>query len=93
MYVAKCWEDLRFAEKDKSELEIAGFLRNIFKYSAAIRNVQLWCVLITGLCDSFFSRRLNSINSTKSSSRTLDAKVYSQEGNSPDYFLRSSKCL
>jgi len=34
VYVAKCWEDLRFVEKDKTELEIAGFLRNIFKYSA-----------------------------------------------------------
>jgi len=31
--VAKYWDDLRFGEKDKSELEIAGFLRNIFKYS------------------------------------------------------------
>jgi len=36
VYVAKCWEDLRFVEKDKTELEIAGFLRNIFKYSAVI---------------------------------------------------------
>jgi len=31
--VAKYWDDLRFVEKDKTELEIAGFLRNIFKYS------------------------------------------------------------
>jgi len=34
VYVAKYWDDLRFVEKDKTELEIAGFLRNIFKYSA-----------------------------------------------------------
>jgi len=27
---------LRLVEKDKSELEIAGFLRNIFKYSITI---------------------------------------------------------
>jgi hypothetical protein len=40
VYVAKCWEDLRFAEKDNSELEIAGFLRNIFKYSAvSLKNI------------------------------------------------------
>jgi len=31
--VAKNWEDQWLAEKDKSELEIAGFPRNIFKYS------------------------------------------------------------
>jgi len=42
---------------------------------------------------AFLGRRLESINNTENSSRTLDAKVYSQEGNSPDYFLRSLKYL
>jgi len=55
--------------------------------------VQLWLSLIVGLCDSSFDRELESINSTVNNSRTLDAKVYSQEGNSPDYFLRSLKYL
>jgi hypothetical protein len=42
VYVAKCWDDLRFAEKDNSELEIAGFLRNIFKYSAVnLKNIVM----------------------------------------------------
>lgn len=36
MSVAIYWENLCLAEKDKSKLEIAGFLRNIFKYSIVI---------------------------------------------------------
>jgi len=46
-----------------------------------------------GCVTASLGRRLNPINSIINSSRTLDAKVFSQEGNSPDYYLRSLKYL
>jgi hypothetical protein len=52
VYVAKYWENLCLEEKDKSELEIAGFLRNIFKYSVYFIIRIGTELFITGLPDS-----------------------------------------
>lgn len=67
---------------------IAGFPRNIFKYNVKIKFFEgralfvqwgppaLLSIIKLRIANFFFSRQ------------TLDAKVQSQEGNSPDYLLR-----
>ena len=36
MYVAKYWDDLWLGVKGQSNLDIAGFPRNIFRYSVEV---------------------------------------------------------
>jgi len=69
-------------EKDKSELEIAGSLRNIFKYSFIILERRYSDLEADGYLTVLYEKSTRLI--AQNENRTLNAKVYSQKGNSPN---------
>ena len=40
MYVEKCWDEVWIAEKYQSNLEIAGSLRNSFRTSLGLKQIE-----------------------------------------------------
>ena len=91
MCVAKYWDDLWVGVKGQSNLDIAGFPRNIFRYSVEMKSKK------SGVEHSLYSGGALLLPTTKKlrirtkhfGSQTLGAKVHGREGNSPDRTLRS----
>jgi len=83
-------DDLWVGVKGQSNLDIAGFPRNIFRYSVGVVK-KVWgraLVVLGGALPLPTTKKLR-IRTTDSGSQTLGAKVQGREGNSPDRTLRS----
>lgn len=86
--VAKVWDDLLLGVKGQTNLEIAGFLRNVFWccvffFHYGVRQfLWYWGRLALLFIDKPWIRNVMK------NSKTISAKVISQKGNSPDHYLR-----
>jgi len=71
-------------------LDIAGFPRNIFRYSVEVVKI-VWgrALVVLGGALPLSSTKKLRIRTIGFGSQTLGAKVHSREGNSPDRTLRS----
>lgn len=86
--VAKVWDDLLLGVKGQTNLEIAGFLRNVFWcgvlfFHYGVRQFSWYWGCLTLL---FMDKPW--IRNVLEDSKTISAKVISQKGNSPDHYLR-----
>jgi len=86
--VAKAWDDLLLGVKGQTNLEIAGFLRNVFWCCVLFfhRGVRQFLWYWGQLALLFIDKP--RIRDVMKNSKTISAKVISQKGNSPDHYLR-----